>query len=191
MPYGTCREPSNVQAGGGACPFQFRRRGCDHFRTDVSHLPELKTYLQDLLRDRERALVAGELDDRATTEGAPSDKEIGKLKELIRRVGTHLGQLTIGERTDVVTAIIAVRRTRQITRLGIPGISSRSPDREPASGAATSTATSGAVAARQAHSLQCGQRVVTALDQAVAAGAEIAVPVAETGRSSPPTSGVT
>jgi hypothetical protein len=73
-----------------------------------------------------------QLDDWATTEAAPSDNEIGKLKELIRRVGTHLDQLTIGERADIVTAITAVRRTRQITSLGIPGISSRSKDREPA-----------------------------------------------------------
>ena len=38
-----------------------------------------------------------------------------------------------------------------------------------------STATTGVAAARQAHSLRCRQRVVTALDQAVAAGAEISI----------------
>lgn len=53
-----------------------------------------------------------------------------------------------------------------------------------------STATSGVAAARQAHSLRGRQRVVTALDHAVAAAAESAVPVAEAGRSSPPTAGV-
>ena len=36
VPYGRCTEPSNVQAGGGACPVRFRCAGCDHFRTDVS-----------------------------------------------------------------------------------------------------------------------------------------------------------
>ena len=41
VPYGTCTEPSNVQAGGGACPVRFRCAGCDHFRTDVSYLPDL------------------------------------------------------------------------------------------------------------------------------------------------------
>ena len=126
VPYGTCREPSNVQAGGGACPFRFRCMGCDHFRTDVSHLPELKAYLQDLLRDRERALAAAELDDWATTEAAPSDNEISRVKNLIRRVETDLDQLTVDERTDITTAITAVRRTRQITSLGMPGVS-RSP----------------------------------------------------------------
>ncbi len=38
--YGTCAQPSNVQADGGACPVRFRCAGCDHFRTDVSHLPD-------------------------------------------------------------------------------------------------------------------------------------------------------
>jgi integrase len=35
VPYGRCAEPSNVQAGGGACPVRFRCAGCDHFKTDV------------------------------------------------------------------------------------------------------------------------------------------------------------
>ncbi|MGK2881678.1 MAG: hypothetical protein ACSLE6_13100 [Mycobacterium sp.] len=30
VPYGTCTEPTNVKAGGGACPVRFRCVGCDH-----------------------------------------------------------------------------------------------------------------------------------------------------------------
>ena len=56
VPFGVCAEPSNVKAGGGACPFRFRCAGCDHFRTDVSYLPDLQAYLDDLLRTRERLL---------------------------------------------------------------------------------------------------------------------------------------
>src|SRR5256886_6453310 len=44
VPYGTCGEPSNVKAGGGACPVRFRCAGCDHFRTDLSYLPDLTAY---------------------------------------------------------------------------------------------------------------------------------------------------
>jgi hypothetical protein len=47
-----------VQAGGGACPVRFRCAGCDHFRTDVSYLPDLTGYLDDLLRTRERLAAA-------------------------------------------------------------------------------------------------------------------------------------
>jgi hypothetical protein len=50
VPFGTCSELSNVQAGGNACPYRFRCAGCDHFRTDISYLPDLHAYLDDLLR---------------------------------------------------------------------------------------------------------------------------------------------
>ncbi len=42
VPFGVCSEPSNVKAGGGACPFRFRCLGCGHFRSDPSYLPELR-----------------------------------------------------------------------------------------------------------------------------------------------------
>jgi integrase len=58
VPFGMCAEPSNVKANGGACPYRFRCAGCDHFRTDVSYLPDLQAYLDDLLRNRERLLAA-------------------------------------------------------------------------------------------------------------------------------------
>ena len=32
VPYGRCTEPSNVHAGGGACPVRFRCAGCEDFR---------------------------------------------------------------------------------------------------------------------------------------------------------------
>ncbi len=54
VPFGMCTEPSNVKAGGGACPYKYVCTGCGHFRSDPSYLPELKSYLQQLLADRER-----------------------------------------------------------------------------------------------------------------------------------------
>jgi len=127
VPYGTCHEPSNVQAGGGACPFRFRCVGCDHFHTDPSHLPELKAYLHDLLRDRERVLAATDLENWARTEALPSEEEIRRVKELVHRVEEHLEQLTPAERADITNAISALRRTRQVTSLGMPTIK-RHPD---------------------------------------------------------------
>jgi len=58
VPFGTCREPSNVAAAGHSCPFRFRCVGCDHFCTDASYLPDLTAYLDDLLRTRERLTAA-------------------------------------------------------------------------------------------------------------------------------------
>jgi integrase len=122
VPYGTCQEPTNVQAGGGACPFRFRCVGCDHFHTDPSHLPELKAYLHDLLRDRERVLATTDLEDWARTEALPSEEEIRRMKELVHKVEEHLDQLNSAEQADIAAAVSAVRRTRQITNLGMPSI---------------------------------------------------------------------
>jgi hypothetical protein len=117
-----------VQAGGSACPFRFRCVGCDHFRTDVSYLPDLTAYLQDLLRDRERLLAATDLDDWAKAEAMPSQEEIRRVKDLVHRVKNHLDELTVDEQTEVEQAIAVVRRTRQTVRLGIPRVQSPQPD---------------------------------------------------------------
>ncbi|MDI1461055.1 hypothetical protein QEZ54_08770 [Catellatospora sp. KI3] len=79
VPYGGCSEPSNVSAGGGACPIRFRCVGCGHFRTDASYLPDLEAYLTDL-RNRDRILATGiDADDWARAEALPSSQEITSL----------------------------------------------------------------------------------------------------------------
>lgn len=50
---GSCVEPSNVRARGGACDFRYRCFGCTHSRTDPSYLPELRAYLSRLLATRQ------------------------------------------------------------------------------------------------------------------------------------------
>jgi site-specific recombinase XerD len=111
VPYGTCTEPSNVQAGGCACPFRFRCLGCGHFRTDVSYLPELRSHLDRLLADRERVIAATELEPWARTEAAPSDAEIDKVRALIRRLDDHVDDLTQVERDQITEAIGVLRTT--------------------------------------------------------------------------------
>jgi hypothetical protein len=120
VPFGTCTEPSNVQAGGGACPFRFRCLGCGHFRSDPSYLPELRDYLDTLLRDRERVRSAIELDEWARAEAMPSEDEITRLRQLIRRVEHDLDSLTDGDRQQIEEAVRVVRRTRQTVHLGLP-----------------------------------------------------------------------
>jgi hypothetical protein len=80
VPFGVCSEPSNVTAGGGACPFRFRCLGCGHFRSDPSYLPELRGYLDTLLRTRERIRSARDLEEWAKAEAMPSDEEITRLR---------------------------------------------------------------------------------------------------------------
>ncbi|MFJ3637616.1 tyrosine-type recombinase/integrase [Streptomyces sp. NPDC090112] len=121
VPFGICAEPSNVKAGGHACPFRFRCLGCDHFRTDPSYLPDLRAYLDTLLRDRERLAAAGELDDWARVEATPSEEEITRLRSLIRRVESDLEALTPEDREEIRRATAVLRRSRTV-QLGMPAI---------------------------------------------------------------------
>jgi integrase len=130
VPYGTCSEPSNVQAGGNACPYRFRCAGCGHFRTDVSYLPDLHAYLDDLLRNRERVLAATEIDQWARAEAVPSAEEITTIRALITRIEAGLGDLTAAEREQVAQAIAIVRRHRTVT-LGLPRTRQALPDIRP------------------------------------------------------------
>ena len=122
VPFGTCSEPSNVKAGGQSCPFRFRCLGCGHFRTDPSYLPELRGYLDSLLQARERIRSAADLDDWARAEAMPSDEEITRLRQLIRRAEHDLGQLGEADRRQVTQAVDAVRATRRTVHLGMPAI---------------------------------------------------------------------
>jgi hypothetical protein len=125
VPYGTCREPSNVQAGGGACPVRFRCAGCDHFRTTVAFLPDLQAYLDDLLRTRERLAAALDgVDEWARTDATPAEEEITRIRRLINRIKGDVAELDETERTQIDEAIAVVRRHRAAhpVPLGMPTI---------------------------------------------------------------------
>jgi len=62
VPFGNCTEPSNVKAGGGACPIRFQCAGCGFYRPDPSYLPALEQHIADLRADRETALAIGAAD---------------------------------------------------------------------------------------------------------------------------------
>jgi integrase len=130
VPFGQCGEPSNVAAGGGACPIRFRCLGCDHFNTDVSHLPDLRGYLTDLLRNRERLHAMPEADGWAKAEAMPSDEEISRVRRLIRRVEDGLADLEPGQRAEIDHAVAVVRKNRQVM-LGMPRVRQPLPDTRP------------------------------------------------------------
>ena len=121
VPYGRCTEPSNVQAGGGACPVRFRCVGCDHFRTDVSFLPDLTGYLDDLLRTRERLAAADGIDEWARTDATPTQEEITRIRRLINRIKGDITELNDAERSRVDEAVTVIRKHRAVS-LGMPGV---------------------------------------------------------------------
>jgi hypothetical protein len=130
VPYGRCTEPSNVQAGGGACPVRFRCAGCDHFRTDVSHLPELAGYLDDLLRTRERlAATIDGIDEWARANATPTSEEITRIRRLIHRINGDIAGLDAVERAQIDDAVAVVRRHRaaHTVALGLPTVRTAAP----------------------------------------------------------------
>ena len=130
VPYGTCTEPANVQAGGGACPVRFRCVGCDHFRTDVAFLPDLQAYLQDLLRTRERLNAALEgVDEWARVDATPAEEEITRIRRLINQIKGDIAGLDDTERAQIDDAIAVVRRHRaaHTVPLGMPTLRAAAP----------------------------------------------------------------
>jgi integrase len=122
VPYGRCTEPSNVAAGGGACPIRFRCAGCDHFRTDVSYLPDLTAYLDDLLRTRERLAAAIDgVDEWARADATPAQEEIGRIRQLINRIKGDIAELSADDRAQVDEAVTVIRKHRAVN-LGMPAV---------------------------------------------------------------------
>ena len=92
-----CRRPSH--------PRLVRCAGCDHFRTDVSYLPDLHAYLDDLLRTRERLLAATDLDDWARAEAMPSHEEMRRIRRLIDQISHRIDELKPEQRQQLQQAV--------------------------------------------------------------------------------------
>ena len=122
VPFGMCTEPSNVKAGGHACPYKYVCTGCGHFRSDPSYLPELKSYLQQLLADRERLHAATDLQPWARAQVAPPDEQVSQVRELIRRIEADMDHLSDTDRAQIQQAVTAIRAARQTVMLGMPAI---------------------------------------------------------------------
>lgn len=121
VPLGWCTEPNNVKAHGHACAYRFRCLGCVHFRTDPSHLDDLRDHLQRLFVAREELDAAmPALVDWARNEAAPSEGEIAAVRELIRACERQLDQLDEMDREAMLEAITELRKLRSQMRLAVP-----------------------------------------------------------------------
>ena len=121
VPFGICREPTNVKAHGQACPFRHQCFGCTHFRTDPSFLSELRAALNRLLADRERLrAVAPELEEWARNAAIPSGEEIAAVRAIIDRCQELVANLADDERPAVEEAIVVLRRSRAQLDTSVP-----------------------------------------------------------------------
>lgn len=108
VPWGNCVEPSNVKAGGKACPIRFQCSGCGSYRPDPSHLPAIEDQVRSLSADLELARAMGAADYTITG----MEGEIADYLNVIQKMKTKLEQLPDDERHEVEQASKVLRRLR-------------------------------------------------------------------------------
>ena len=113
VPFGNCTEPSNVTAGGGACPIRFQCAGCGFYRPDPSYLPALEQHIAALRADRETAQAIGAaayVTDNLTA-------EIRAFSHVAEQMQHRLAELAPHEREEVEQASKLLRRARAARQL--------------------------------------------------------------------------
>ena len=108
VPFGNCTEPSNVKAGGGACPIRFQCAGCGFYRPDPSYLPALEQHIASLRADKEIARAIGAADYVTANLTA----EIDAFTRVAETMSRRLSELTLEQRTEVEEAGRLLRRAR-------------------------------------------------------------------------------
>ena len=90
--------------------------------TDVSYLPDLTAYLDDLLRTRERlnAAIDG-IDEWARADATPAEEEITRIRRLISRIKGDIAGLPADGRARIDEAVTVIRKHRAVS-LGMPAI---------------------------------------------------------------------
>ncbi len=106
--YGNCIEPSNVKAGGHACPIRYQCSGCPSFRPDPSHLPAIEDHVRTLKSNKELAEAMGAADYTITGMAG----EIGDYQQVIVKMRTRMEAMTDEERAEVEEASRVLRRLR-------------------------------------------------------------------------------
>lgn len=121
--YGICFEPTMLRSHGQTCPFSHQCLGCGHFRTDATHLPDLRHFLQRRLADEhmiEMAQEAGLLQPWAAETAAPKPREIEALRHLIERCEESLGVLSHQDRGVIEAAMQDLDAARRLIDESMP-----------------------------------------------------------------------
>ncbi|MGH3303145.1 MAG: tyrosine-type recombinase/integrase [Streptosporangiaceae bacterium] len=121
VPFGNCTEPSNVTAGGGACPIRFQCAGCGFYRPDPSYLPAIEQHIAGLRADRETARAIG----AAGYVLANLTAEIDAFAAVTETMQRKLSDLDPAQRAEVEDASRILRRARATRTLPLTDITSR------------------------------------------------------------------
>lgn len=119
VPFGNCTEPSNVKAGGGACPIRFQCAGCGFYRPDPSYLPAIEEHIHSLKADRETAQAMGAADYVI----ANMSSEIDAFNRVVDTMRGRLSELEPEQRAEIDDASRILRRARAARRIPIIPVS--------------------------------------------------------------------
>lgn len=121
VPFGNCIEPSNVKAGGEACPIRFQCAGCGFYRPDPSYIPAIEEHINSLAADREIASAM----NAAPFVIANLDAQIGAFRTVLDTMRAALERLDAEQRDQVEQASAILRKARAGARLPLADITRR------------------------------------------------------------------
>jgi hypothetical protein len=121
VPFGNCIEPSNVKAGGKACPIRFHCAGCGFYRPDPSYIPAIEEHISSLVADREIA---------SAMSAAPFvidnlDAQIRAFRNVLDVMHGALDRLDAEQRHQVEQASAVLRKARAGARLPLEDVTRR------------------------------------------------------------------
>jgi hypothetical protein len=108
VPFGNCIEPSNVKAGGKACPIRFQCAGCGFYRPDPSYIPAIEEHINSLIADREIASAI----DAAPFVIDNRNAQIDAFRNVLDVMRRALQQLDGEHREQVEQASAVLRKAR-------------------------------------------------------------------------------
>jgi hypothetical protein len=108
VPFGNCIEPSNVKAGGQACPIRFQCSGCGFYRPDPSYLLAIEEHINSLRADRETAAALGA--DEFVTRNLTD--QITAFQQVLTTMREALTAMDADQRKEVEEASTVLRKAR-------------------------------------------------------------------------------
>ncbi|MFD4394409.1 tyrosine-type recombinase/integrase [Kitasatospora sp. NPDC058478] len=108
VPFGGCTEPSNVKAGGQACPIRFQCAGCGFYRPDPSYLASIEDQIRDLKADKETAVAM----DAAEYVIRNLQDQIDSFKKVATTMREQIEKLPADEREALMESVKILRKTR-------------------------------------------------------------------------------
>jgi integrase len=127
VPFGNCIEPTNVKAGGQACPIRFQCAGCGFYRPDPSYIPAIEEQLNALRADRETASAM----DVASFVKDNLDAQIAEFTNVLSTMKHRLSELDPDERNRIHDAAATLRKARAGVPLPLTDITGAGKDNQP------------------------------------------------------------